>query len=322
LAAAFLLCEVLRLSLHRAVHHGKFTGYEADDETGLNFAQARFQSSVQGRFTSADPLSGNPHRPQSWNRYAYVLNNPLKLVDPTGMSAVRSTDDSSVDVRAHGDGALSLGESWTRDEALEDAAEATKSESISGIAGIVGGVAAMAFGAGVDAQENALPQDLVNSGTAAAARRLIIEPCGAFFGGTAKGLKALRGLKFTADPFMDESGHPQAQLQANGVDVKVNTNYVGPDGGGGVTPNTVNHDFILVDPVKGTIRVLTLRGVEAREFVQLHEVAHNARRFGKTDYDGDKQHIMNAYRNNFKLWQGCFGGVPTQPWTGKPPFMH
>jgi|GEM_PF-6008967 len=36
-----------------------FTGYEADAETGLNFAQARYQSSVQGRFTSVDPLGAS-----------------------------------------------------------------------------------------------------------------------------------------------------------------------------------------------------------------------------------------------------------------------
>ena len=33
----------------------KFTGYERDSETGLDFAQARYMSSVQGRFTSVDP---------------------------------------------------------------------------------------------------------------------------------------------------------------------------------------------------------------------------------------------------------------------------
>ncbi len=64
----------------------KFTGYEADGETGLNFAEARYQSSTQGRFTSADPLqaSAHPTDPQSWNRYAYVRNNPLNFVDPSG----------------------------------------------------------------------------------------------------------------------------------------------------------------------------------------------------------------------------------------------
>ncbi len=66
----------------------KFTGYERDNETGLDFAQARYYSNTQGRFTSADPLmaSANPHRPQTWNRYSYVLNNPLRFTDPSGMA--------------------------------------------------------------------------------------------------------------------------------------------------------------------------------------------------------------------------------------------
>jgi RHS repeat-associated protein len=64
-----------------------FTGYEADVETGLNFAQARYQSPVQGRFTSVDPLgrSANVLNPQSFNRYSYVLNNPTNLTDPFGL---------------------------------------------------------------------------------------------------------------------------------------------------------------------------------------------------------------------------------------------
>ena len=63
------------------------TGYEADAETGLNFAQARYQSSVQGRFTSADPLlaSASVGNPQSFNRYTYVVNNPVNLTDPSGL---------------------------------------------------------------------------------------------------------------------------------------------------------------------------------------------------------------------------------------------
>lgn len=64
----------------------KFTGYEHDDETELDFAKARYYANKQGRFTAIDPLmaSANPLNPQTWNRYAYVSNNPLIMIDPTG----------------------------------------------------------------------------------------------------------------------------------------------------------------------------------------------------------------------------------------------
>jgi len=43
-----------------------------------------------GRFLSPDPIIQNELRminPQRWNKYAYVINNPLILTDPTGMDA-------------------------------------------------------------------------------------------------------------------------------------------------------------------------------------------------------------------------------------------
>jgi RHS repeat-associated protein len=65
----------------------KFTGYERDAETGLDFAEARYFGSIQGRFTSPDALlsSGEVDEPQSWNRYSYALNNPLRYTDPFGL---------------------------------------------------------------------------------------------------------------------------------------------------------------------------------------------------------------------------------------------
>jgi RHS repeat-associated protein len=70
----------------------RYGSYERDSETGLDFAQARYFSSIQGRFSSPDPVAGSRWNPQSLNAYSYVWNNPLKLTDPTGM--IVSWEDS------------------------------------------------------------------------------------------------------------------------------------------------------------------------------------------------------------------------------------
>ena len=65
----------------------KFTSYERDSDTNLDYAIMRFDSARLARFMSPDPLgsSAGAANPQSWNRYAYVLNNPVTLGDPLGM---------------------------------------------------------------------------------------------------------------------------------------------------------------------------------------------------------------------------------------------
>jgi RHS repeat-associated protein len=64
-----------------------YTGYEKDDESDLDFAQARYYNSAHGRFTSVDPLTASAtiRNPQTFNRYSYVLNSPYKFVDPLGL---------------------------------------------------------------------------------------------------------------------------------------------------------------------------------------------------------------------------------------------
>jgi RHS repeat-associated protein len=64
-----------------------FTGKERDSESGLDNFGARYDSSQYGRFMVPDPLmaSATIYDPQTWNRYAYARNNPLKFIDPTGM---------------------------------------------------------------------------------------------------------------------------------------------------------------------------------------------------------------------------------------------
>ena len=54
---------------------------------------ARYYSPDLGRFLSVDPVGGKVGSSQSWNRYGYVLNNPLLLIDPTGREFALSDDD-------------------------------------------------------------------------------------------------------------------------------------------------------------------------------------------------------------------------------------
>jgi RHS repeat-associated protein len=72
----------------------KFTGKERDSESGLDNFGARYNASSLGRFMSPDPkIPSMKHliNPQKWNKYAYVLNNPLALVDPDGLEEVTVT---------------------------------------------------------------------------------------------------------------------------------------------------------------------------------------------------------------------------------------
>ena len=72
----------------------KFTGKERDAETGLDHSWFRYSSAAQGRWTSPDPFGGSISDPQTLNRYAYVRNNPLGLIDPLGLNQYCSADEN------------------------------------------------------------------------------------------------------------------------------------------------------------------------------------------------------------------------------------
>jgi RHS repeat-associated protein len=61
-----------------------FSGAEHLDEVGLVHLNGRLYNPDIGRFTSADRFVPNWTNSQSYNRYSYVRNNPLKYVDPSG----------------------------------------------------------------------------------------------------------------------------------------------------------------------------------------------------------------------------------------------
>ncbi len=61
-----------------------FTGQRNQSTIGLYDYHARFYDPRIGRFVSADTIVPSPSNPQALNRYAYVYNNPLRHIDPSG----------------------------------------------------------------------------------------------------------------------------------------------------------------------------------------------------------------------------------------------
>jgi len=72
-----------------ASRHG-FTGHEHLPEVGLIHMNGRVYDPVLGRFLSADPQIQFPDNLQSYNRYSYVMNNPLVFTDPSGFGLFKS----------------------------------------------------------------------------------------------------------------------------------------------------------------------------------------------------------------------------------------
>src|SRR5262249_36555275 len=102
----------------------KFTGYQKDDETQLDFAEARMYENRHGRFTAVDPLliSGKSANPQTFNRYMYVLDNPLVLQDPSGLQVATMWYRGAVGDRefALTGGGRPDGRGWHRWERTQD----------------------------------------------------------------------------------------------------------------------------------------------------------------------------------------------------------
>jgi RHS repeat-associated protein len=62
----------------------RFTGQVYDAESGLYYYNARYYDPELGRFTQPDTEIPDISNPQSYNRYSYVLNDPLRYTDPDG----------------------------------------------------------------------------------------------------------------------------------------------------------------------------------------------------------------------------------------------
>lgn len=69
-----------------------YAGEQTDPETGLQYLRARYYDPDLGRFLSRDTLAVDPERVGTWHRYAYVGNDPVTFVDPTGHYAATANE--------------------------------------------------------------------------------------------------------------------------------------------------------------------------------------------------------------------------------------
>lgn len=78
-----------------------FTGMNQDTVSGDYDFLYREYGGTEGRWPSPDPAGTaavNPMNPQSWNRYAYVLNNPLGNIDPLGLDCLYDNENGTATV--------------------------------------------------------------------------------------------------------------------------------------------------------------------------------------------------------------------------------
>jgi RHS repeat-associated protein len=183
-----------------------FAGMELDLEATRPryYDHARSLETGNGRFLSPDLLGGKITDPQSWNRYTYARNNPLRYVDPNGediVDAARGFANAFGSDFLAGAGRSNAGNSDYRNgQAFGDAAAA------------VGGTALTLLGAGGEAGGFAL--DLTGAGAAIGVPVNIVSAGVIAEGATAAGLGivnlSMNDLGSPGGPKVGSAGGPGA----------------------------------------------------------------------------------------------------------------
>jgi RHS repeat-associated protein len=273
-------------SSNQAFQPHRYTTYERDGNGGDEAMMRRYTGKWH-RFAQPDPYGGSYDltNPQSFNRYAYVQNDPVNLVDPTGLDLQFSMPDWAWEQVP-----------WDRWWDLFNG-----TFQVDGFFGGPGGNGIVGDPQNPSTVRNATQdqQSRFNDAYNEFWKRLHANngknPCADLFGGIKNAEKALKGTKFSFGP--TEGGAGAVTLGKN-VTIDPNGIFMGTSGS-----ETIQVGFNLRDKQGSYI---TLNNVQAAAFVLAHETGHRA---GKLRSDGNDPFGFLSVMNNGDVQKACFGDV-------------
>lgn len=286
----------------------KYGSTERDDATGLDHSWWRKYESLSGRWTSPDPYNGSMRigDPQSFNRYVYTLNDPVTLIDPSGLDITFTPpppshphypnslfDDYMIDSWRNG---------WGQIYGLNPISFTFETGH-----GYIGDgywwVEYTTFTLG----RNSNQQERLEAALKELEKRLNANggdnPCAKFFGGLANAQQALKGTKFK----FKTPGKPDANAQTKGKKVLLNPT-------GDFFSNSEKVELQVgysVGMNALTFKSISLDKIQAAAFILAHELGHRTKSFGDNDQDGAGG--ITGVMNNKAIKEACFPEAVVSP---------
>jgi RHS repeat-associated protein len=286
-------------SSNQAFQPHRYTSYERDGNGGDEAMMRRYTGKWH-RFVQPDPYDGSYDltNPQSFNRYAYVQNDPVNFVDPLGLDPAAGALGSLLGGNTQigpGTSTVTINIGGGPDVSLSGHANAQFMYIYESDVTLQGGPQNPTTIKHARSDQQSRFNDAYNEFWKRLHANNGKNPCADLFGGVKNAEKALKRTKFSFGP---TAGGAVAETLGKNVTIDPNGIFMGTSGS-----EIIQVGFNLRDRQGSYI---TLNNVQAAAFVLAHEVAHRA---GKLRADGNDPFGFLSVMNNGDVQKACFGDV-------------